>query len=723
MALFGPNILGMQKKGDVQGLMQAMGDSKPEVAQEALTALIGMGLGPDLLMAAAQQKAWPFWLAVRRRLDAPVEGNYLRMKPEFSHTSREYPWYGQTVVSFSGRFVQPLLAGLMEGTDEVKTAALEGLRKLQNNLLNPPGAAALIEVAKGLLAATDAQVRAGAAAILEVARWTPQADAFGLLYWLEKRDAPALARLGAGAVAPLITALTASLGARDWDRATTAATALGELADASAVYALASGIDSSAARACVEALGKIGGPAADDALLGALKKQVALQGDTLAQALQRRGPAVAARASRMLDELGSTEAKRTVLRLCAQSGDPNALRNVAALVRDPALRADAVATLTQVGFEPGGDEASLEYSLEIGDFERLVEAGEAAVPVLARRLAASDAGQRDSLICALVRIGPPSCEGLAKCLKETRDEQLAQAVADALLDIGGDPAREALARLLESGAKRERVVRALDALGFAPGKDASGAAYYEEKGQWRACLQTGTPGVERIVPILLNGDNRGVSEALAGMPPEQLQPVIASMEKAVVGDDHPGAAVAALEALGWKPGRDIVAAAYWAAKKNFDKCAQVGEPAFAVLAARLKDTWGPDIPPLLTALGSIPNPVGIAILAKHLQTSGRQQRAAAARSIVRLYRSCKLTEAQKLEVLNLRGEIVQPHTDGHGGHADHASHGDRTSTVSASDCNTGSFSSHTDGLTQPGYGRHKDVSYHQDKGIGVDFPL
>ncbi len=723
MALFGPNILAMQKKGDVQGLMQAMGDSKPEVAQEALTALIGMGLGPDLLMAAAQQKAWPFWLAVRRRLDAPVELNYLTMKPEFWHTSYEYPCWGKHLVYFSGRFVQPLLAGLMEGTDEVKSAALEGLRKLQNNLLNPPGAAALIRVATGLLALTDVQVRAGAAAILEVAKWTPQADAFGLLYWLEKKDAAALARLGSAAVGPLVTALTASLGAHDWDRATTAATALGELADARAVHALASGIGSSAGRTCVEALGKIGGPEADDALLGALKKQVVLEGDTLAQALQRRGPAVAARASRMLGELGTTEAKRTVLRLCAQCGDRDALRNVAALVRDPALRADAVATLTQLGFEPGDNEASIEYCLETGDFERLVEAGEAAVPVLTRRLAACAAGQRDSLICALVRIGPPSCEGLAKCLQETRDQQLEQTVADALLDIGGDAAREALARLLESGAKRTRVVRALDALGFAPGKDASGAAYYEEKGEWRACLETGAPGVERIVPILLNGDKRGVSAALAGMPPEQLQPVIARMEKAVLGDEQAGAAVAALEAVGWKPGRDTVAAAYWAAKKDFDKCAQVGEPAFAMLATRLKGSWGEDVPALLTALGSIPNPAGIAILAKHLETYSRQTRVAAARAIVRLYRSCTLTEAQKLEVVKLRGAITQPHTDGRGGHTDHQWHDDRTSTVSASDCNTGSFSSHSDGLTRPGYGRHKDVSFHEDKGIGVEFSL
>jgi hypothetical protein len=714
----------MQKKGDVQGLMRAMGDSKPEVAQEALTALVGMGLGADLLMAAVQQKAWSFWLQVRRRLDMPVPLNYLRIEPRLYYTSYEFPNWGERLVYFSGRFVQPLLAGLIGGTAEVKSAALDGLRKLQGDLLNPPGAAALIELGKGLLQALDAQVRAGAVAILDAAHWTPQADAFGLLYWLEKRDALALVRAGADAVAPLIAALTSSLGARDWDRATTAATALGELADRRAVHSLASGINSSAGRACVEALGKISGPEADEALLGALNKEVALQGDTLAQAIQRRGPAVAVRASRMLGELGTTEAKRAVLHLCAQSGDPDALRNVAALVHDPALRADAVATLTQFGFEPGDDDASIEYSFETGDFERLVEAGEAAVPVLARRLAASAAGTRDSLICLLVRIGPPSCEGLAKCFKETRDDQLEQAVADALLDIGGDPAREVFAQLLASGAKRTRVVRALDALGFSPGKDASGAAYYEEKGEWCACLETGAPGIERIVSILLNGDNNGVSAALTGMTPELLAPVIARMEQAVLGSEEKArAAAAALGALGWKPGRDKTAAAYWAAKKEFEKCAQVGEPAFALLAARLKDAWGQDIPPLLTALGAIPNPAGIAILAKHLEAYSRQTRVAAARAIVRLYRSCALTEAQKLDVLNLRSTIAQPHTDGRGSHTDHSWHSDRTSTVSASDCNTGSFSSHTDIITRPGYGSHKDVSHHQDQGIGVDFPL
>jgi hypothetical protein len=97
-------------------------------------------------------------------------------------------------------------------------------------------------------------------------------------------------------------------------------------------------------------------------------------------------------------------------------------------------------------------------------------------------------------------------------------------------------------------------------------------------------------------------------------------------------------------------------------------------------------------------------------------------RLAAARAILQLYRSCTLTEQQRLEVLKLRSAITQPHADGKH-HTDAQHHADRTSSVSASDCNTGSFSSHTDVITRPGYGVHKDRTHHADEGLGLDFPL
>jgi hypothetical protein len=720
MSLFGPNVAAMQKKGDVQGLMRALGGSKPEVARDALDALVGMGLAPDLLMAALQQKAWPFWMAVRRRLDAPIAQSWVRTDRKlWADTGR----LAELEVRFLGRFAQPLLAALMEGTDEVKTAALEGLRRLDRQLLDPPGAAALIEVAANLLAAPSSQVRAGAVAILEAAGWSPRADSFGLLYWLEKGQAGSLARLGPAAVEPLVAILDASLRAYERDRAVTAAAALGELGDARAVKSLAAGMGSLAGRTCIEALGRIDAPEADEALLGGLKGGLAQDLAALTEALLRKGPAMAARAAQSVGGMG-TEGKRVVLRLCAETRDPDALRTVAGFMLEPALRADAAAVLAQCGFEPGRDEGSIEYCLETGDFERLVEAGEQAVPVLARHLEATNAGQRDALIGTLVRIGAPSCRALGTCLQGARDAQLEQAISEALIDIGGDEARGAFERLLESGAKSALAVRALDSLGFEPRRDALGAAYHEEKGEWRACLESGPEGVRRILPVLLNGDGRGVCAAVAEMPREQIDPLVGRLEQALLGEEpHSGAAAAALDALGWKPARDECSAGYWLAKGNFEKCAQVGAPAFAPLAGRLKNTFGKDLVRLLSALGSIPNPAGIPLVAEYLTAHGREIRTAAGRAVVRLCESCTLSEEQKLDVLRHRGAITKSHTDGRGAHTDIPSHYDQTSWAAASDCNSGSFSSHTDGAARPGYGRHKDATTHMDEGIGLAFPL
>lgn len=715
MPLFGPNIVEMQKTGDIQGLMRALGDSKPEIACKALDALIGLSMAPELLMAAIQKKAWPFWLVVARRLDAEIDSLYIRSNKEFSIGA-----FGRRKCLYSGRFVQPLLAALQEGTDEVKASALEGLKKLDKGLLNPPGTATLIKLAEGLLLVADTQTRAGAVAVLDAAGWSPRVDELGLLYWLEKRDVQALVRLGVSAVELLSRALTSSLKTRDRDRAVTAATALGQLGDTCAVEALTTGIGSLAETACVEALGHIDSPAVNETLLSALKNGHALEGNTLKQALLRKGPTLVERALELVGELGTT-AKRVVLDLCAEMDVPGIVQHAAAFMLDPALRAEAVAVLTKFDFHPSNDEGSLEYCLETGDFEHLVESGANAVPVLSRRLATADSGQLESLICTLVRIGPPSCNSLVECLKETSDTHLEQAIMDALSGIGGEFAFAALEQLLASNKKMAKVVLLLDSLGFQPHNDAAGAAYYEEKANWLACIETGPDGVARIVQLLLEGDRYGIGATLNEQPFKQRPLLIAELEKAL--ERKSTQAASSLDALGWKPRQDETGARYWLAKENIEMCANIGMDAYALLAEKLETAYGEIQTRVLTALGGIPNPEGIALLAKHLTSYSQATRVAAAQAIVKLCKSCTLSEKHKLEVLQLRSTITKPHSDGRFSHKDIPYHYDHTSWASASDCNSGSFSSHTDNATQRGYGTHKDVSAHTDEGIGLAFPF
>jgi HEAT repeat protein len=48
-------------------------------------------------------------------------------------------------------------------------------------------------------------------------------------------------------------------------------------------------------------------------------------------------------------------------------------------------------------------------------------------------------------------------------------------------------------------------------------------------------------------------------------------------------------AAKSLDTLGWTPGRDEAAAAYWIAKGQWDKCDPIGEPAVAPLIRALND--------------------------------------------------------------------------------------------------------------------------------------
>ena len=49
-------------------------------------------------------------------------------------------------------------------------------------------------------------------------------------------------------------------------------------------------------------------------------------------------------------------------------------------------------------------------------------------------------------------------------------------------------------------------------------------------------------------------------------------------------------AAEALGKLGWTPGRDEAAAAYWTVKRRWDKCVEIGEPAVEPLIKALGDS-------------------------------------------------------------------------------------------------------------------------------------
>jgi HEAT repeat protein len=108
-------------------------------------------------------------------------------------------------------------------------------------------------------------------------------------------------------------------------------------------------------------------------------------------------------------------------------------------------------------------------------------------------------------------------------------------------------------------------------------------------------------------------------------------------------------AAEALDMLDWRPGQNEKGAAYWAVKRAWDKCIEIGAPAVKPLITELGDgTWS--------------------------------VRRAAAESLVKLYTSNLLDEAHKHLILAQHDRI-------------YAGHNDRTTRTSGSDCG---HTDHTD---------------------------
>ena len=125
------------------------------------------------------------------------------------------------------------------------------------------------------------------------------------------------------------------------------------------------------------------------------------------------------------------------------------------------------------------------------------------------------------------------------------------------------PAVEPLIAALKDSDKyvRYAAVDALDKLGWRPGQDETSAVYWVTKREWDKCIEIGAPAVEPLIAALKDSD-KGVRHAAAHT----------------------------LDKLGWRPGQDETSAVYWVAKREWDKCIEIGAPAVEPLIAALKDS-------------------------------------------------------------------------------------------------------------------------------------
>jgi len=315
--------------------------------------------------------------------------------------------------------------------------------------------------------------------------------------------------------------------------------------------------------------------------------------------------------------------------------------------------------------------------------------------------------------------------------------------ATALGQIGDARAVAPLVAALrdKDGNVRHAAAETLDQLGWRPDQNEAGATYWVARWQWDRCVEIGAPAVEPLSAALKDANNivrhaaagalgeigdaraveslvtalkdkdENVRRAAAGALGEigdarAVEPLRAALQDA--NRDVCLAAIAALDRLGWQPDQGEAGAAYWVARRQWDRCVEIGTPAVKPLSAALQDR-DEDVrcgaAGALVQLGVQLEDVALQVqavvhLINTLDHGSWPVRRAAAEMLVNLHRTGCLDEQVKQRILAQRERMAISHTDISGGRRDLGTqrydHGDRSCYV------------------------HDDQNVpHQDSGIGV----
>jgi HEAT repeat protein len=469
-----------------------------------------------------------------------------------------------------------------------------------------------------------------------------------------------------------------------------AAVALGQVSDTGAVESLITALndkDSKVGKAAVSALGQIGDTRAVEALLIiAVRHKDWRVGEAAVSALSQIGDTRAVEAL-LIIAVKAILLKEQATKALVQIGMPAIGRLSLALKdKDADVRQVAAKVLGEIGntraVEP------LIFALKDSDsavrivaIQSLGKIGDAhAVQPLIDALKDEVANVRRAATNALVRIDAARVvEPLIAALKD-KDKEVRRVAAQSLGEIGNTRAVKPLITTLKDPDKevRRAAAQSLGKIGDARAVEPLIAALKDKDTNplWaelegkrtsvrllaaRALSRIGTPAVEALIVALKDNDSdvRILAAKTLGEigDARAVQPLLS----ALMDENAARQTIAdALDKLGWKPGKTAEGAVYWIARGKWDRCVQIGAPAVEPLIAALKE-W--DV------------------------------RCDAAVSLVKLYKSTKITPDQKQHILALRQEIINTST-----HRDGLEH-----------CDICGF----------GYGS----SYHEDKGIRVEFPL
>jgi HEAT repeat protein len=347
--------------------------------------------------------------------------------------------------------------------------------------------------------------------------------------------------------------------------------ALGEIGDSRAVEPLIAVLNSdnkNVRLVAAKALVKIGDPRVVEPLVAALKDMDRDVAEAAADALGQIGDArtVEPLVAALKDK--DKRVRRAAARALSLIGDARAVEPLVAALKDMDgdVRRPAARALKRLDWQPDQGAAGAAYWIGLDQWDRCVQIGAPAVEPLAAALRDEDKDVRRAAAQALGQISDArAVEPLIVALKD-KDEYVREAATDALGRIGV-PAVEPLVAALRDEDKdvRRAAARALGQIGDARAVPPLIAAWGDKDGDVR----------------------QRVSQALAevGLPAVEAHVVAQQKESGTISR----LAARALDRVGWQPGRDEMGAAYWAAKRDWDKCAACGAPAVGLLMTALRD--------------------------------------------------------------------------------------------------------------------------------------
>lgn len=354
----------------------------------------------------------------------------------------------------------------------------------------------------------------------------------------------ALGQLGAHEALGALTALAATPEPTIREGALWSLGQLGDPRTLTVLLAALNDPEDSVCKAAVAALGMLGQPDAIEPLLQTLSQRNTLSGEVLLTLGQLGKPLEPAeRQARIVEPIAPL-----------------------LMAHDRHLRAAAAQSLDTMGWQPDQSAPAAAYWLAKEQWDRCVAMGAPAAPILIATLKDDNIETRQRAFQALLTLGEAGAPALVAALNDD-DPELRQAAFAALTRIGL-PARDALIAALGSEHDRVRMaaVKALAPLND-PAMIIPLIALFRDidwtiRGEaYKAIVKTGKAALKPLTEALYHKS-------------EEIQ----------------WGAAGTLETLGWKPAADELGAAYWIAKSEWHRCAEIGAPAVLPLIGKL-DHW------------------------------------------------------------------------------------------------------------------------------------